>query len=84
MVQKILCLACGDETNATHKADNPEQYGEHVKFVKGESKNHFVCDHCGKPLAPEEVVYAYSIWSSHGGIPYYAWEKGYIKEIVSE
>ena len=77
MKQEILCIKCGEERKTTIK----EYPGESFVFERGKAINDYLCDSCASHVAPGDDCFAFSLWSEMGAIPYYPWEKEYIKEM---
>ena len=74
MKRSILCLKCTQR----HKSIKRSYQGEHIKFVSGKAKEHFICDFCGTPISISDECTAESIWADYGGRPYYEWERDFI------
>lgn len=78
MKQQIFCDLCGKEIRKLHPTDEPYPQ-EHIKFLKGFSLDDYICDYCGKFIREDDVAWAFSTWADYGGVPYYEWEKDFIK-----
>lgn len=80
MKRDILCPKCARERKKRYPTSEPYP-GEHIKFVKGVALKDMLCDACGKrtEIPKGSEAYAFSVWADYGGIPYYEWEKEFIK-----
>ena len=76
MKREIRCTDCSKKLQASVK---PVLF-EHLKIVPGRSRKQCVCDDCCCRIQAGDPCDAISIWSDLGGIPYYEWEKDFLKE----
>jgi hypothetical protein len=73
----ILCPDCALRVRDSYPNDNPYP-GEYLKFVEGDAKRDFICDHCDQPIPIHGMCFAFSVWTDR--FPYFDWEDGYIKK----
>lgn len=76
MKQEILCEQCGKRFRVGVVHKHPR---EEACKVAGFARADFACDQCGILLPPGALVYAASLWSELGRVPYYPWEADYIE-----
>jgi hypothetical protein len=85
MKREIVCLDCLERWKKTlglirlESGVLADPYpGEHLKYVRGETKGSYCCDQCGKPIPVCAQAAAVSIWSDHNPNVYYEWEDEFI------
>jgi len=84
MKSQIICKQCNHDFPNLFDNKDDESLGEHIKNVVGFSKQDCMCDFCGRGIRKNSVCSANSIWSDHGGQPYYKWESDYINPMEKE
>lgn len=77
MKREILCPECAENLRVLFPIDAPCLV-EKVRFVVGNAKTSFSCDHCNADIKPNGACVAFSIWAARSQIPHYAWEHNFI------
>jgi len=81
MKREILCPECAREVRRLYPTDNPYP-GEGVRFVVGNALADCNCDRCNADIKTTGACVAFSIFTTDGRIPYFAWEHNFVLPVT--